>query len=41
MTNAYMITVPPTKAKAILTPSYPLNCDENDFHSTLKIEYHS
>lgn len=41
MTNAYMITVPLTKAKAIFTPSYPLNCDENDFHSSLKIEYHS
>ncbi len=41
MTNAYMITVPPTNAKAILTPSYPLNCDENDFHSTLELGYHS
>jgi hypothetical protein len=36
MTNAYMITVPPTSAKAIVTPSYPLDCDENDFHSSFE-----
>jgi hypothetical protein len=32
MTNAYMITVPPTNAKAISYTFLSAQCDENDFH---------